>query len=430
MKSSHWKLTITTAIIKTYSLTTTQEVAEELNINHSTAVQHLKQTGKVKKLTKWVSHELSKNLKTRHFELSSYLLHYTTMKNHFSMGLWCAVKSRLWHPAMTRSVVKAKFSSVQCIHSVMSDSLRPHGLKHARLPCSSSSRSLLKLMSTESVMPFNHLILCCPLLLLPSIFPSITVFFNKSVLYIRWPKYWSFSIGPSNEHSGLISFRTDWLDLPAVQRTLKSLLQHHSSKVSVLWCSAFFIVQLSHPYMTTRKTVTLTRQTFVDKIISLLFNTLSRLVIAFLPRSKPNLHQRKVMVTVWWSAASLIHQNFLNPSETITSEKCAQQINEIHLKLWCLQLALVIRKGPILHDNTWPHVTQTTLQNLNELGYDVLPHPPWFLTSCQATTTSSSILTIICRENAFQVFTESQSMDFYATGISKLISHWQKKHWL
>ena len=143
-------------------------------------------------------------------------------------------------------------------------------------------------MSIESVMPSNHLLLCCPLLLLPSVFPSIRVFSNASVFLIRWPKYWSFSfnISPSNEHSVLIPFRMDWLDLLAVQRTLKSLLQHHSSKVSILQCSAFFIVQLSHPYMTTGKTKALTRQTFVDKILSLLFNMLSRLVIGFLPRSK------------------------------------------------------------------------------------------------------------------------------------------------
>ena len=137
-------------------------------------------------------------------------------------------------------------------------------------------------------MPSNHLILCHPLLLLPSIFPSIRVFSNESALRIRWPKYWSFSfnISPTNEHPGLISFRMDWLDLFAVQGTLKSLLQHHSSKASVLWCSAFFIVQLSHPYMTTGKTIALTRWIFVGKVIALLFNMLSRLLTAFLPRSK------------------------------------------------------------------------------------------------------------------------------------------------
>ena len=143
-------------------------------------------------------------------------------------------------------------------------------------------------MPIEWVMPSNHLILCRPLLLPPSIFPSIRVFSNESVLRIKWPKYWSlsFSISPSNEYSGLISLRMDWLDLLAVQGALKSLLQHHCSKASILWCSAFFIIQLSHPYMTTGKTISLTRRTFVGKVMSLLFNMLSRLVIAFLPRSK------------------------------------------------------------------------------------------------------------------------------------------------
>ena len=151
-----------------------------------------------------------------------------------------------------------------------------------------NSWSLPKLMSIESVMPSNHLILCCPLLLPPTIFPSIRVFSNESALHIRWPKYWSFtfSISPSNEHPGLISFRMDWLDLLPVQGTLKSLLQHHSLKASILRCSAFFIVQLSHPYMTTGKIIALTRWTFVGKVLSLLFNMLSRLVITFLPRSK------------------------------------------------------------------------------------------------------------------------------------------------
>ena len=137
-------------------------------------------------------------------------------------------------------------------------------------------------------MPSNHLILCCPLLLLPSVFPSNRIFSNESVLHIRWTKYWSFSfsISPSSEYSGLISIRMDWLDLLAVQGTLKSLLQHHSSKASILQLWAFFIVQLSHPYMTTGKTIALTRQTFVGKVMSLLFNMLSRMAITFLPRSK------------------------------------------------------------------------------------------------------------------------------------------------
>jgi len=147
---------------------------------------------------------------------------------------------------------------------------------------------LLKLMSIESVMLSNHIILCHPVLLPPSIFPSIRVFSSESVLCIRWSKYWSFSfsISPSDEYLGLISFRMDWLDLLAVQETLKSLIQHHSSKASTLQCPAFFIVKLSHPYLTTGKTIALTRWTFVDKVISLLFNMLSRLVITFLPRSK------------------------------------------------------------------------------------------------------------------------------------------------
>ena len=151
-----------------------------------------------------------------------------------------------------------------------------------------NSWSLLKLMSIELVMPSNHFILCHPLLLPPSIFSSIRVFSNESVLHIRWPKYWSFSfsISPSNEYSGLISFRMDWLDLLAVQGTLKSLLQHHSSKASILQRPAFFMVQLSHPYMTTGKTIALTRWTFVGKVMFLPFSMLSRLVIAFLSRSK------------------------------------------------------------------------------------------------------------------------------------------------
>ena len=150
-----------------------------------------------------------------------------------------------------------------------------------------NSQSLLKLISIKSLMPYNHLILCHTLLL-PSMFPSIRVFTNESALHIRWPKYWSFtfSISLSNEHSRLISFRMDWLDLLAVQETLKSLLQHHSSKAPILQCSAFFTVQLSHPYMTTGKTIALTRWTFVGKVMSLLFNMLSRFVIASLPRSK------------------------------------------------------------------------------------------------------------------------------------------------
>ena len=147
-------------------------------------------------------------------------------------------------------------------------------------------QSLLILMSTELLMLSNHLILCPPLLLLPSIFPSIRVFSNESVLQIRWPKYWGFSFSPSREYSGLISFRIDWFDFLAVQGILKSLLQHHSWKASILWRSAFFMVQLSHPYTTAGKTIALTRWAFAGKVMSLLFNILSRFVIVFLPRSK------------------------------------------------------------------------------------------------------------------------------------------------
>ena len=178
------------------------------------------------------------------------------------------------------------FSSVQSLSRVWLF-VTPWITTHQASLSITNSRSLLKLMSIESVMPSSHLILCRLLRLLPPIPPSIRVFSNESTLPVRWPKYWSFSfsISPSNEHPGLICFRMDWLDLLAVQGTLKSLLQHHSSKASIFRCSAFFTVQLSHPYLTTGKTVALTRWTFVGKVMSLLFNMMSRLVITFLPRS-------------------------------------------------------------------------------------------------------------------------------------------------
>ena len=176
--------------------------------------------------------------------------------------------------------------SVQFSHSVVSDSLQPCELQHSRPPCPSptNSRSSLKLMCIELVMPSSHLILCRPLLLLAPIPPRIRVFSSESTLHMRWPKYWSFSLSiiPSREHPGPVSFRMDWLDLLAVQGTLKSLLQHHSSKASIVRHSAFFTVQLSHPYMTIEKTIALTRQTFVGKVLSLLFNMLSKLVITLL----------------------------------------------------------------------------------------------------------------------------------------------------
>ena len=184
-------------------------------------------------------------------------------------------------------MLKISNHSVQFSWSVVSDSATPLTAAHLASLSFTNSRSPPKPMSIESVMPSNHLILCCPLLL-PSIFPSIRVFSNESALCIRWPKYWSFSLGisPSNEHPRWISFRMGWLDLLAVQGTHKSLLQHHSLKASILRRSAFFIVQLSHSFMTTEKTIALTRWTFVGKVMSLLFNMLSSLVITFLPKSK------------------------------------------------------------------------------------------------------------------------------------------------
>ena len=192
------------------------------------------------------------------------------------------VRNRVFSAISINKDVTAQFSRL-----VVSDSATPWTVVHQASLFITSSQSFLKHMSIDEMMPSNHLTLC-PLLLLPSIFPSIRIFSKESILCIRWPKYWSFSfsISPSNEYSGLISFWIDWFDLLAVQGTLKNLLQHHSSKALILRCSAFFMVQLSHPYITTGKTIALTRWTFVDKVIFLLFNMLSMLVIAFLPRSK------------------------------------------------------------------------------------------------------------------------------------------------
>ena len=213
-------------------------------------------------------------------------------------------------------------------HLVVSDSLWPHGFQASPI---TSSRSSPKPMSIESVMPSSHLILCHPLLLLPPIPPSIRGFPNESTLRMRWPKYWSFSfnISSSSEHPGLISFRRDWLDLLAIQGTLKSLLQHHSSKASILGHSAFFIAQLSHPYITTGKTIALTRQTYVGKVMSLLLNMLSRLVITFLPRSKrllisrlqsPSaviLEPKKIKSDTVSTVSPLISHELMGPDATI-----------------------------------------------------------------------------------------------------------------
>ena len=191
---------------------------------------------------------------------------------------------KAWQPTRV-FFISVQFSSVAQACLTLCD---PMNCNMLGLPVHHQLLEFTKLMSIEPVMPSSHLILCRPLLLLLSIFPSIRVFSNESTFPMRWPKYWSFifNISPSNEHPELMSFRMDWLDLLAVQGTLKSLLQYHSSKASIPWCSAFFIVQLSHPYMTTRKTIALTRWTFAGKLMSLLFNMVSQLVITFLPRSK------------------------------------------------------------------------------------------------------------------------------------------------
>ena len=204
---------------------------------------------------------------------------------HFSYSF--PISLPCFHVYWMKSPITFQFSSVQLLSHVWLFVTPWTAARQASLSIT-NSWSLLRLMSIQSVMLSNHLILCHPLLLLPSIFPSMRVFPNESVLWIRWPKYWSFSfnINPSNKHPGLISFRMDWLDLLAVQGTVKSLLQHHSSKASIFQCSAFFTVQLSHPYMTTRKTIALNRQTFVGKVMCLLFSMLSWLVITFLPGSK------------------------------------------------------------------------------------------------------------------------------------------------
>ena len=188
----------------------------------------------------------------------------------------------------------------------MSDSLRPHESQHARPPCPSPTPGVHWLTSIESVMPSRYLILCRPLLLLPPIPPSIRVFSKESTLRTRWPKYWSFSFSiiPSKEIPGLISFTMDWLDLLSVQGTLKGLLQHHSSKASILHCSAFFTVQLSYPYMTTGKTIALTRRTFVGKVMSLLLNMISRLVTSFLPKNK---HLMVTKCWIWLSNSPFIY---------------------------------------------------------------------------------------------------------------------------
>ena len=229
-----------------------------------------------------VDHGYMKLQKGKLWMRGTTVLHRGNRNRDEKVGLTIACFAK-W----TGYLKKALFSSVKSLSRVWLF-VTPWTTTHQASLSTTNSWSLPKLMSTESVMPSNHLILCHCLLLLPSIFPSNRVFSNESTLLIRWPKYrsFSFNMSPSSEYSGLFSFRMDWLNLFAVQGTLKSLLQYHSSKASILWCSAFFMVQLSHPYMSTEKTIVLTRWTFVGKVMSLLFNMLSRLVITFLPRSK------------------------------------------------------------------------------------------------------------------------------------------------
>ena len=228
-------------------------------------------------------------------------------------------------PQRPAHIIFFMFSSVQSLSHVQLFAIQWTAARQTSLSIT-NSWSLLKFMLIESVMPSNHLILCRPLLLLPSIFPSIRVFSDESVLCIRWPKYWSFSFrtSPSNEYSGLISFRMDWLDLLEVQGTLKSLLQHHSSKASILQCSAFFIVQLSHSYMMTGKTIALTRWTFVGKVMSLLFIMLSRLVITFLhvslPNSSPFSNQFSSYIS--YLLSKFCHQNLFSIIDSKFPKKC------------------------------------------------------------------------------------------------------------
>ena len=235
------------------------------------------------------------------FYLKTSRVSFGTQRRHSISTRECQLLSRVWlfvtpwtvtrqaplFMGFSRQEYWSGFSSVQSLSCVWRF-LIPWIAAHQTSLSITNSQSSPKLMSIESVIPSSHFILCCSLFFLPLIPPSIRVFPNELTLRMRWPKFWSFSfsVNPSNEHPGLISFRMDWLDLFTVQGTLKSLLQHYSSKASILWCSAFFTVQLSHPYMTTRKTIALTRWTFVGKVMSPLLNMLSRLVITFLPRSK------------------------------------------------------------------------------------------------------------------------------------------------
>ena len=248
----------------------------------------------------------------------AYILLYLSRFEKQENNLWSKTRENTFHAKKVLtwwegSYLKVQFSSVAQSCLTLCDPMTT--VHQASLPIT-NCQSSLKLMSIESVMPSNHLFFCCPLLLPPSIFPSIWGFSNESVLCIKWPKYWSFSfsISPSNEYSGLISFRMDCLDFLAVQGTLKSLLQDYSSKISILRCSVFFIVQLSHQYVTTGKTIALTRWTIIGKIMSLLFNMLSRLVITFLPGSK------RLLISWLQSPSAVILEPQKMKSDTVSTK--------------------------------------------------------------------------------------------------------------
>ena len=251
----------------------------------------------------WVAYPFSSRFPNPRIELGSPALQVDFLPTELWRNILYSTLFLAWFLfcILFHSLPPLTFSLIQFSHSVMSNSLWPHGLQHARTPCPSPTpQACSDSCPLSRWCPSNHLILCRPLLLLPSIFPSIRVFSNDSALNIKWPKYssFSFSISPSNEYSGLISFRVNWFDLLGVQGTLKSLPQHHNLKASILQCSAFFMVQLSHPYMTTGKTMTLTTWTSNDKMMSLFFNTLSGFVIALLPRSK---HPLILWLQWFWS---------------------------------------------------------------------------------------------------------------------------------
>ena len=326
-------------------------------------------------------------------------------------GVFCIARGFFtsWASREAVSSLLVHFSSVQSLIRVWLFATPWTAARQASLSIT-NSRSSLKLTCIKSVMPCSHLILCHPLLLLPPIPPSIRVFSNESTLRMRWPKYWSFSlsISPSKEHPGLISFRMDWLDLLVVQGTLKTLLQHHSSKASIFWRSAFFTAQISHPYMTTGKTIALTRWTFVGKVMSLLFNMLCRLVITFLPRSKrlliawlqspfavilqpqkiksdtvstvypPISHEvmwPDAMILVFWMLSfkptfSLSSFTFIKRLFSFSSLSAIRVVSSTYLRLLIFLLAILI---PACASSSTAFLMMHSAYNLNKQGYNIQP---------------------------------------------------------